>query len=236
MEQKHISHDVVLPTWVVSTDDVLIKDIELVFKIDRTFRLQGNFRKWQTAVKHLNGAQAEGMHQRAGEVETKVVVVDDEFNAADELNWLKILRESDPDALVVVLMHKPADDHIAAALNSGAAALLEKPIKADRLISAVKAALDGAMVISPSVMAHVARVNDPALLSKWESLTRREKEVLSFLAKGCSVKEIADSLCVSFYTAQTHIRNIHRKLTIGRSASLVVQTLRDRLPVMNYSC
>ena len=45
-----------------------------------------------------------------------------------------------------------------------------------------------------------------------ESLSRREQEVLAFLARGYRYKEIAASLFLSVETVRTHIRNIYEKL------------------------
>ena len=45
-----------------------------------------------------------------------------------------------------------------------------------------------------------------------ETLTRRENEVLRFLAKGCTRSQIAKKLFISDETVKMHIKNIYRKL------------------------
>lgn len=52
-------------------------------------------------------------------------------------------------------------------------------------------------------------------------LTPREVEVIRRVRAGLSSQQIADSLCVSFYTVETHRRNIHLKLGIGNAQELV---------------
>lgn len=52
-------------------------------------------------------------------------------------------------------------------------------------------------------------------------LTPREVEVIRQVRQGLSSQQIADYLCVSFYTVETHRRNIHLKLGIGNAQELV---------------
>jgi DNA-binding NarL/FixJ family response regulator len=47
-----------------------------------------------------------------------------------------------------------------------------------------------------------------------ESLTMREKELLTLLSKGFRYKEIAEKLFISHETVKTHIRNIYEKLQV----------------------
>jgi DNA-binding CsgD family transcriptional regulator len=53
------------------------------------------------------------------------------------------------------------------------------------------------------------------------SLTKREKEILSCISKGCTDREIASKLNISVATAQTHRNKIIRKLELKNTASLV---------------
>ncbi|WDP93254.1 MAG: response regulator transcription factor [Desulfobacter sp.] len=45
-------------------------------------------------------------------------------------------------------------------------------------------------------------------------LTRRQKEILGLIAKGCSNKEIADTLFISPLTVKTHLQNIFAKINV----------------------
>ncbi|WP_160366791.1 response regulator transcription factor [Sphingobacteruim zhuxiongii] len=47
---------------------------------------------------------------------------------------------------------------------------------------------------------------------KYASLTKREKEIITFIANGCSSKEIADHIYISVHTVNTHRKNILNKL------------------------
>jgi DNA-binding CsgD family transcriptional regulator len=49
---------------------------------------------------------------------------------------------------------------------------------------------------------------------KFDSLTKREIEVIYMLAKGHNNPQIAESLCISRHTVEQHRKNINRKLGI----------------------
>jgi DNA-binding NarL/FixJ family response regulator len=60
-------------------------------------------------------------------------------------------------------------------------------------------------------------------------LTPREREIILFLSKGHTCKEIAEKLCLSYHTIDTHRKNIARKLNITNKASLVQFAIENGL-------
>lgn len=66
-----------------------------------------------------------------------------------------------------------------------------------------------------------------------DMMTEREKEIICWVAKGLSNKEIADELCLSVHTVTTYRRNISAKLQIHSSASLTVFAILHNLIDIN---
>jgi len=62
-----------------------------------------------------------------------------------------------------------------------------------------------------------------------ENLSDREKEIVVYIVKGLTNKEIADKLCLSIHTVITHRRNISRKLQIHSSAGLTIYAIVNKL-------
>lgn len=60
-------------------------------------------------------------------------------------------------------------------------------------------------------------------------LSRREKEVLNLVVEGLSKRQIAERLFVSFYTIDTHLKNIYEKLHVHTRSGVVAKALRERL-------
>jgi DNA-binding CsgD family transcriptional regulator len=56
-------------------------------------------------------------------------------------------------------------------------------------------------------------------------ITPKEKEILQLIADGLSSKQIAERLCISFYTVQTHRKNMLSKMGVKNTPALIVKLL-----------
>ena len=74
-----------------------------------------------------------------------------------------------------------------------------------------------------------SRKDPPKEEQKIETLSDREKEIVACIAKGMSYKEIADQLCLSIHTVNTHRRNISNKLEIHSAAGLTIFAIVNKL-------
>lgn len=62
-----------------------------------------------------------------------------------------------------------------------------------------------------------------------ETLSTREKEIISFVVKGFTNQEIADKLFLSVHTVMTHRRNIARKLQIHSATGLTIYAIVNKI-------
>ena len=62
-----------------------------------------------------------------------------------------------------------------------------------------------------------------------KTLTQREQEIVTYVVKGFTNKQIADKLFLSQHTVVTHRRNIASKLNIHSSAGLTVYAIANKL-------
>ncbi|HEX8060738.1 MAG TPA: helix-turn-helix transcriptional regulator [Cyclobacteriaceae bacterium] len=62
-------------------------------------------------------------------------------------------------------------------------------------------------------------------------ITPKEREVLKFIADGLSSKEIARRMSISFYTVQTHRKNMLAKVGAKNTPELIVKILGQPQPV-----
>ena len=60
-------------------------------------------------------------------------------------------------------------------------------------------------------------------------LTQREKEILSLMEEGSSMKQVADRLNVSYYTIDTHQKNIYLKLQVHTRSGAVAKVLKEHI-------
>jgi DNA-binding NarL/FixJ family response regulator len=121
----------------------------------------------------------------------------------------------------IILLTMHTDPELAAeALEYGVSGYLLKENAFEDLLSAFQLILKGKTFISPDV--HIAlscKKSEP--VHEREKLTRREKEILGYVARGLISKEIADKLRISVKTVETHRAHIIAKLNLHSTAELV---------------
>jgi DNA-binding NarL/FixJ family response regulator len=122
---------------------------------------------------------------------------------------------------VLVLTTFDLDEYVFGALRAGAAGFLLKNTEAKDLLEAVRTVARGEGLIAPAVtrrlIAEFATTSvreptaDPAVL---DSLTPREREVLSCLGEGLSNAAVAARLDMAEATAKTHVSRLLAKLEL----------------------
>ncbi|MBA4742496.1 MAG: response regulator transcription factor [Azoarcus sp.] len=159
-----------------------------------------------------------------------VVLLDLNMPGMSGAEAARILTEETPDARVLMLTVSEDAEDLFAALRAGACGYLLKNIEADALITAVRSAAAGESVISPCMMGKLlagVREDAPApervrATADAERLTPRESEILGFIARGKSNKEIARALDVAESTVKIHVQNLLRKLGLASRVQAAV--------------
>jgi two-component system, NarL family, response regulator NreC len=160
-----------------------------------------------------------------------VVVLD---IAMPNLNGVEATRRmvrKQPAISVVILSMYSDESYVMRALEAGARAYLLKDSAVTDLIRAIEAVSQGKSFFSPKVSRilaeeYVHTLKEKGVADSYELLTPREREILQLLAEGKTNKEVATSLNISVYTAETHRGNILQKLNLHSSAELVLYAVR----------
>jgi DNA-binding NarL/FixJ family response regulator len=136
---------------------------------------------------------------------------------------LRVARECGEMTAVVILTVSEAERDLLDAVAAGAVGYLLKSTAGDDLRVALWKAAHGEPVFSPSLAALVLtefrRVKKADQSS--EGLSEREREVLQYVARGLSYKDIGEALFISAKTVENHTRNILRKLHLTRKQELM---------------
>lgn len=108
------------------------------------------------------------------------------------------------------------------------AAILLKNINADFLVNAIRRAADGESVMSEAMTAKLMAqfrqggASPAPAVSEADKLTPREREILVFIARGDSNKEIARTLDLAESTVKIHVQNILKKLSLSSRVQAAV--------------
>jgi DNA-binding NarL/FixJ family response regulator len=146
----------------------------------------------------------------------------------EEFAGLQKLREEFPDVpVVVVSVHEDAD-YIVRSISHGVVGYIPKSAGGEEIIRALERVLSGEVSFprqilerSSPVRAGRTTIVPEVKTANEESLTTREREVISRLGKGLSVSRIAEDLALSPHTVRVHLGNIMKKLGLkDRSAAI----------------
>src|SRR6266550_5303190 len=131
-----------------------------------------------------------------------VTLLDLRMPMLDGVGAIQEIRQREFSARVIVLTTFDTDADLSRAVKAGARGYLLKDAPRDELLACIRQVHSGETVIPPSLVTKLT-----AGLSA-ESVTGRELEVLTLLARGRSNKEIGSTLYISQSTVKTHLRNI----------------------------
>lgn len=158
------------------------------------------------------------------ELKPKVVVMDCALPGISGIEATRRIRAKMPAATVLMLSMHSEDTLVRQALEAGARGYILKNALELDLVSAIKRAAEGHLVLDPQL------AKPAALKGERDSgLTARELEVLRHIVAGKSNKEIAAELGLSANTVGVHRANIMDTLGIHKTAELVVYAIRNGL-------
>lgn len=151
----------------------------------------------------------------AAEHDPDLIVLDLNMQGMDGIETLKRLRDSGVTSRIIMLTVSDADDDVVAAITNGADGYLLKDMEPELLLEQIHRAVTGKMVLSEAIteiLATALRQPTQSTTSQLSSLTNREHEILSLIAKGMSNKVIARELDISDGTVKVHVKHLLKKL------------------------
>ena len=160
-----------------------------------------------------------GLLRAVTELRPDVVITDLSMPGLDGVDATRQLLEASPELPVLVLTMHEDDEHVFAALRSGARGYLVKGADGAEILGAVRAVASGA----PSTAGACAPPHRRVLLRRrprlrdragLPNLTPREREVLELIAVGCRNHEIARRLTMSEKTVRNHVSQVLTKLQV----------------------
>jgi len=175
----------------------------------------------------------------AAQLQPDVVLLDLVMPRMDGVEATRRILECSPQSRVLILTSFGEDDKVFPAIRAGAQGYLLKDIPPLDLVQAVRETYLGKTQLHPAIarrlMSAVAE-NPPeqkpkmsALPPELESLTDREREVLSLIAQGLNNREIAEKMVIGESTVKTHVSNLLDKLGLDDRTRAAIWALKHGL-------
>jgi DNA-binding NarL/FixJ family response regulator len=176
-----------------------------------------------------DGVEAVAMARR---MRPDVALLDIRMPKMDGLEALRLLAGPgvvDPVKVVVVTTFD-LDEYVHRALRNGAAGFLLKDSGPSLLVEAVRAAVSGDALISPSITVRLLQhLSPPAPTGDDGGLSPRELDVVKLAARGQTNAEIAAELFISVGTVKTHLSSVHTKLNTRNRVEVAAWAWERRL-------
>ncbi|MFE3516639.1 response regulator [Streptomyces sp. NPDC059166] len=169
---------------------------------------------------------AEGV-ARAEELRPDVVLMDIKMPGTDGIEALRLLRQLENPARVLIVTSFTEQRTVVPALRAGASGYVYKDVDPDALAGAIRSVHAGHVLLQPEVAgALLAQEDNGTGTGRGSTLTEREREVLGLIADGRSNREIARALVLSEKTVKTHVSNILMKLDLSDRTQAALWAVR----------
>lgn len=153
-----------------------------------------------------------------------VLLLDLEMPGLDGVHVLQRLRENGARTRIIIFTVFDTDERIIAAVEAGAAGYLLKGSPRAQVFDAVRQVAAGGSLLAPvATSAVLRRVRGELEQAQSPALTPREHNVLSYLARGRSNKQIASTLNISERTVKFHVSSIITKLDAANRTDAVAR-------------
>ena len=161
------------------------------------------------------------------ELRPDVLVMDLSMPDPDGLKATEALSTTVPGTRILILTRHTEAGYVQRLLTAGASGYVLKQSAADELVRAIRRIVAGQKYLDPAVtqqaIGYVTAGSRPAT-SAGRRLTRREEDVLRFVALGFLAKEIAGRLGISIKTVETH-----------KAKAMVKLGLKNRIDIVRYA-
>lgn len=157
-----------------------------------------------------------------------VVLMDINLPGINGIECILKLKEKNLPIMYIMLTVFEDADAIFQSLSAGACGYLLKHTPPAKLLEAIQDVHRGGSPMSGEIARKVVQSFQIQAIKANTSigLTKREEEVLGFLARGFFYKEIAGTLSISVETVRTHIRNIYEKLQVRTRTEAILKYMK----------
>ena len=205
--------------WVIEDDELFRNTLVGVLNSTPGMKCAHAFSSCEDALELLRG-----------EFAPEVVLMDIQLPGMSGIEGLRHIKSISPATDIVMLTIFEEEEKIFRAICAGANGYLLKSSPSEEIIRAIQEVLGGGAPMNAQIARRVLDMFSNLTTPRGDyNLTDREKDILRFMTDGLTKKHIAEKLFLSYFTIDTHIKNIYTKLQVHTRTGAVAKVLKEHL-------
>ncbi|MFA6807530.1 MAG: response regulator transcription factor [Eubacteriales bacterium] len=159
-----------------------------------------------------------------------IMLMDLNMPSVNGLEACRVIRREHPEIGLIVLTVDDSDEKVFQVLQLGVAGYLLKDVIPKTLVESIRKVKSGEPILSPAVTGKLLdQLTNSSMPKSNFGLSHREMEILEYVAKGSSNKEIGLALFISEKTVKNHLSNIFRKLEVEDRTQAALKAVKMKL-------
>lgn len=204
-----------IKVYIVDDHAVVIEGIYSLLQKEREIEMVGYAHNAANCLQHFISHTAD------------VILMDISLPDMNGVDLCKVIKKNYPGIMVLALSTFNQGTYVRKMMESGANGYLLKNADRKEITDAIKMVVQGKTYLSFD--AGQALKSDTKLQNALPPLTKREKEVLVYIAEGLTNTQIAEKLFISVDTVDSHRKNLHNKLNVKNTAMLIRFAIENKL-------
>jgi DNA-binding NarL/FixJ family response regulator len=219
MKLKHEQTDRI-PVWIVDDIESYCEVLSEALNRSKTVECEKYYLSCKSAIQALTSDKNPPC----------VILLDIMMPRLSGIDAITMFKKASPSSHIIMLTSHDLDENVRTAMNRGADGYLLKTSSPAEIIDAIEKVAKGEMPIDPTIVNRIIESFLSESAGKdTHDLTRREMDVLRCATAGMTVYEMAQKLNISYFTVDTHLKNIHQKLNVHNRHGLVAKASKEGL-------
>ncbi|MHB1651969.1 MAG: response regulator [Desulfitobacteriaceae bacterium] len=159
-----------------------------------------------------------------------ILLMDLNMPTVNGLEACRVIRRECPHIGILVLTVDDSDEKIFEVLQLGVAGYLLKDVEPKTLVESIRKVYTGEPILSPTVTGKLlGQLSHSNTAKETYSLSERELEILTYVIRGASNREIGKALFISEKTVKNHLSSIFRKLNVEDRTQAALKAVKLKL-------
>lgn len=159
-----------------------------------------------------------------------ILLMDLNMPGVNGLEACRVIRKEHPEIGILVLTVDDSDEKVFQVLQLGVAGYLLKDVDSQTLVDSIRKVHTGQPILSPAVTGKLlGQLSHPVQTKVTCGLSERELEILTYVVKGSSNREIGQALFISEKTVKNHLSSIFRKLEVEDRTQAALKAIKLKI-------